>query len=46
MRKLFGNWQTVKFPNANKFLFRSLTYFKTIDANFYVPSCLIFTLIN
>gem|GEM_PF-1841876 len=46
MRNQFGTWPPEQLPYADKFLFRSLTYFNTIDANFDVPSGLIFAIIN
>jgi len=46
MRILFGTIQPDQPPYPDKFLFRSLTYFNTIVANFDVPSGLIFAIIN
>jgi len=46
MRNQFGTFQPEQLPYADKFLFRSLTYFNTYDANFNVPSGLIFAIIN
>jgi hypothetical protein len=45
MRNLFGTWLPGEFSCTDKFLFRSLTYFKTLDAIFDVPSGLIFAVI-
>jgi len=46
MRNPFGTRLYEKISCADKFLFRSLTYFITYDANFDVPSGLIFAVIN
>jgi len=45
MRNRFKIGQHERIRRADKILFRSLTYFKTCDANFYVPSGLIFAII-
>ena len=46
MRNQFGTLQPEQLPCADKYLFRSLTYFNTFDAKFDVPSGLIFAAIN
>jgi hypothetical protein len=42
MGDLFETWEPDHFLFIDKFLFRSLTYFNNMDANFDVPSGLIF----
>jgi len=42
MKNRLGKWNSEKFSNADKILFRSLTYFVTNDADFVVSSGLIF----
>ena len=45
MRNRFEKRNPEQIKCVDKFLFRSLTYFKAYDANFYVPSGLIFAVI-